>query len=658
MKKILVILGVFVLALVGCDKSGSSSSLGSDSTATVATTGKYSVYLAISGDTKLRSQTQTAKVTLNVRNNETGQSFTDASNEIYSNVTFTTGKGLVYEKDSSDARVYNVKIDPNPSGFTTGYISVTAKLSDGSTGASSVEVVGGSIAITGDSTVAGNGSATVSLTATYTDASGVAKSNTSLGVSYNSGTTANQTTDSDGKVTFDVGPFTNNGTSNTSESIVISDATSGISSTFVLSITPASAGQLELKPTSATDSASSFKVGSTYNLTLASSVNGTFNVTSNKQGVTMPSTVTVAGGTGSFDVSSATDTGSALITVTSAANSSVKTNLSITFVPAAPTKVRISASPTEINVQSNDIDKSAYSSLLRVKVTDDNFVAVPNVSVRFEVKSGTSGTVEPASGIVTTGGDGYASATFVAGSSPNTDAKVQVSLPDYSSGITYTGTDGNSTQDLTINVKELSLVIGKALGTSIKPVDENGTAATDGAFLRKEVYLTVTDGVGNAISGATVRMKPRYTRYGVGCYLWGGSAWTRQSTSSFSDAEQDANGNGQIDTGEDANGNGVLDPQGRATLVFYEVDSSTAVNGATGLTTSANGKVSFDIEYPRSEANWHEMELDVSAVKGNAQANLAVPFGFPGLADDYKSEAPTLPSRVSLHGVGTYTSCN
>jgi hypothetical protein len=89
----------------------------------------------------------------------------------------------------------------------------------------------------------------------------------------------------------------------------------------------------------------------------------------------------------------------------------------------------------------------------------------------------------------------------------------------------------------------------------------------------------------------------------------------------FGCVNEDANGNGVLDSGEDYNNNGILDPGNVATI-------------PSTVTLDSTGSAGFNITYQKSYGLWLEVNLQATAVVAGTESSTTVTFVLPDLASD------------------------
>lgn len=138
----------------------------------------------------------------------------------------------------------------------------------------------------------------------------------------------------------------------------------------------------------------------------------------------------------------------------------------------------------------------------------------------------------------------------------------------------------------------------------------------------KRYAAIVSDNAGIPKPNANVSAVLRARRYYVGYWVSNGTdAWGQVHLIAEGIESEDKNNPGVCDPGEDVNGDGVLTP---GNIASYTVESQTDANGVAVL----------NIVYPKSFAQWAQMELEVTAAVGGSEGVNAITIPLPILAAD------------------------
>ena len=160
---------------------------------------------------------------------------------------------------------------------------------------------------------------------------------------------------------------------------------------------------------------------------------------------------------------------------------------------------------------------------------------------------------------------------------------------------------------------------------------------------RKRYAAIVTDNAGIPKENVTVLATLRSTRYYVGYWASGTGGWSQVQLVPEGIPSEDAANFGICDALEDKNNDKVLTP---GNVASYTVHGQTDANGVAVL----------NIVYPKSFAQWAQMQLEVTASVGGTEGFSAMTIPLPILAADVTNEQVAPPSiartRGSLTGEG------
>ncbi|MFM1990051.1 MAG: hypothetical protein RJA99_3008 [Pseudomonadota bacterium] len=318
-----------------------------------------------------------------------------------------------------------------------------------------------------------------------------------------------------------------------------------------------------------------------------------------------------------------------------------------TFITQLPSDFDLQANPNSVSL--NVSGGGTQRSEIKVRVYDatTNRNPVTGAFVRFRLLNDPSGG-SLLSGGATTGTDGFASTTYIAGDRESGTDQVVVEA-------TVEGVAAPKTATLTVAGSPLFVSIGS--GNTL-------TDTGDKTTYQKDFNVRVTDSAGVAVKDVpvTVRLLPRY--YVKGRHWWNGLLWTngpmlvgsppvsvRQRAQC---ANEDLNFDGSINpTGgpaggtEDLNGDGRLWP-GQVAAARPRLNEA--------VRTDDTGSVKVSITYARSFAYWAAFEVQVSAQVGGSQGRATTPFLLVGAPEDFSSETTPPPGRDSPYG--TYIAPN
>ncbi len=161
---------------------------------------------------------------------------------------------------------------------------------------------------------------------------------------------------------------------------------------------------------------------------------------------------------------------------------------------------------------------------------------------------------------------------------------------------------------------------------------------TEQLSYRKRYAAIVTDNAGIPKPNATVLATLRAKRYYVGYWMKPQSGnWFQVQLDPDGIPSEDVANFGVCDAGEDVNGDHVLTP---GNVASYTVQSQTDSNGVAVL----------NIVYPKSFAQWAQMELEVTATVGGTEGANAITIPLPILASDVTNADVPPPSISRTRG--------
>jgi hypothetical protein len=252
---------------------------------------------------------------------------------------------------------------------------------------------------------------------------------------------------------------------------------------------------------------------------------------------------------------------------------------------------------------------------LTAAITDADGVAITGKTVAFAARDDANGVrIEvtraetDASGIAVArlllnGNSSERDVTVLASVDQKTPAELVIKV---SSTATGSSVEGSSRGELTVRLGTDNLI-------------EN---LTDQLSYRKRYAAIVTDNAGIPKANATVLATLRSKKYYVGYWVKPASGnWGQVQLVPDGIESEDVAGYGVCDAGEDVNGDDVLTP---GNVASYTVQSQTDANGVAVL----------NIVYPKSFAQWVQMQLEVTASVGGTEGFNAITIPLPILASD------------------------
>ena len=186
---------------------------------------------------------------------------------------------------------------------------------------------------------------------------------------------------------------------------------------------------------------------------------------------------------------------------------------------------------------------------------------------------------------------------------------------------------------------------------------------TGGLQYLKPFTVQVTDGNGNAISGASVDLSYTTTVYRKGSYQAVDSdipvdgepdVWAQITTISCN--AEDTNQNDIEEAGEDLDGDGILEPTNSATIAAHPTLTPTIISG-TRLVTDTNGLGYFALIYPKTEAGWVSILIQARTGVSGTEYQELFPFRLSLLNEDLEDITIAPPSGSTASRYGTVADC-
>ncbi|PZP97884.1 MAG: hypothetical protein DI587_16795 [Variovorax paradoxus] len=343
------------------------------------------------------------------------------------------------------------------------------------------------------------------------------------------------------------------------------------------------------------------------------------NFSSTRGTVSAGSATTDANGEAAVTVTSST---AGPATVTAQMTGGALTSVPLVFTASTPGAIVLQINP--VAIPPNASGSSANQAQLLAVVRDVSGNPVSGRTVNFTLVSDTSGG-RLVAGIGTTDANGQVSDTFISGPSSTATDGVQIRA-------TVAGTSIQSTASLTVSARALFISI--ATSNTIGNLDE--TTYT------KPFSLQVNDATGAAVANQTVVLSVWPTWYRKGVMAWNGSnAWAVAQSAWC--PNEDANKNGILDAGEDVNGSTRLEP------------GAPIVVAPGTVTTDANGRATFALNYGEQYARWVEIELTARALVAGTESSAVYKDVTWVLASDVTNE--TVAPAGAVSPFGTILSC-
>ncbi|MTV41011.1 Ig-like group 1 domain-containing protein [Duganella radicis] len=336
----------------------------------------------------------------------------------------------------------------------------------------------------------------------------------------------------------------------------------------------------------------------------------------------LASALTLSGGAATAYVN-ATSPGVATLTA-NAGGQTTQTDLEFVAPVTNLTTITVQADPAVVGV--NTPGSSSQQATLRAIVRDGTAQnnLVKNATVAFSIISDPSGGTLTQPAVVTTGSDGVATTSFIAGTAATATDGVQIQAK------LIGGSGPTAIAKLTVGAK--SLFISAGTGNTV------GTPSS--ATYQMDYAVIVTDAAGNAVSGIKLTASVLPVQYfkGYQAYTLPTGPW--EPIVRVACNNEDVNNNGILDPGEDFNGNGVLDP-------------GIPVTVTPSVTTDASGRAMVSLVYPRDRVYWLDVNLTIRGQASGTEASYTSLVHLMGLGTDYGTQNVSPPGRNSPYGVST-----
>jgi len=338
-------------------------------------------------------------------------------------------------------------------------------------------------------------------------------------------------------------------------------------------------------------------------------------------GAELTSPVAFAGGNATAYVKSTSAGVSTLNAIASSTGSTAQGVIEFVAPLLPSTTVTIQADPAVLGT--NTAGSTAQQATIRAVVRDGTALnnLVKNAQVSFSIISDPSGGSLTQPSIVTTGADGSAVISYIAGTSPTSVNGVAIRAQVLT-------TSASATVNLTVARKSLFISAGTG----------NSVVSPDSATYRLDYAVFVSDASGNAVPGVNVTASVRPRTYSKGILTFAGTEGPWATVITATCDNEDVDSNGILGGGEDRNGNGRLDP-------------GIPINVTSTGTTDASGKAIVSLSYPRDRTNWISVDL---TIRGQVSGSEATYVGFipalPGSAADFRDKDSDPPGKTSPYG--------
>lgn len=594
MKRILsIMLAVVVATAVGCSGGTNSFSAGTGpGNAAVS-----SVTILTSSPTIPSDGSSPADITALVR---------DTNNNLVEGAFVAFGAssgGLAVTQATTDVNGVATAVLNNAGDVSLRTITVTAQVNNVAD-ATTVDVVGTSLSLTGPASMVLNDTQTY--TATLRDAGGNGVAGQVVAVSSALGNTlsaASLVTDSTGAAQFAV-TAVNGGTDTLTASVLtltigLMVSISADSFTFTAPVPPPPPIEIDLNLSTPLivnwlQGGVPVADGSTVNF---STTRGTLSAAS----------ATTVGGNATVNIISA-NAGAA--TITASAPGGPTTTLDVEFVATVPNSITVQANPTTIA----PIEQSTITAVVRDPANN----LVKNVTVDFQLTDVTGGTLSVGSAV--TDSQGLASTAY--NSSTTTSAQDGVVVTATVQGTAVTGQ-----VFLTVAQRELFI----SLGTGNEIFEPNS------AQYRVEFVVQVTDAAGNGVQNVNVQMNLLSDFYHKGQWNVGPMSWIQNIVATCLD--EDVDRDGVLDPTEDFNASGALEAGNVATVT------------PGNIITDVDGFGIVNVFFPQDHARWVTVTLEARTSVQGTEFSQTSQFLLPIAASDVSDVMVAPPGINSPYGV-------
>lgn len=321
-------------------------------------------------------------------------------------------------------------------------------------------------------------------------------------------------------------------------------------------------------------------------------------------------------------------TGPGIATLTAkAGGQTTQADLEFVVPVTALTTISLQSDPGVIGVNTggSTTQQATLRAIVRDGTVQNNLVK--NATVSFSIVSDPSRGSLSLPAVVTTGDDGTATASFIAGPSatPTDGVKILATLLGGSS----------PSASVLLTVAQKSRFISAGTGNTV------GTP--NSATYQQDYAVIVTDAAGNAVPGVKLTASVLPANYYKGALQFQAPQGPWQPASRTSCPNEDVNNNGILDAGEDINTNGRLEP-------------GIPVTVTPSVTTDASGRATVSLIYPRDRVYWLDVNLTIRGQSDGTESIYSSLVHLLGLSTDYATQTVTPPGVTSPYGVATQ--CN
>ncbi|AKU22816.1 hypothetical protein ACZ75_16425 [Massilia sp. NR 4-1] len=319
---------------------------------------------------------------------------------------------------------------------------------------------------------------------------------------------------------------------------------------------------------------------------------------------------------------SATSPGQATLTATNTASGATAQS-TVEFVAPLSGVDTINVQADPAVVAANAPGSSSQQVALRAVVRDGSVSnnLVKGAQVAFSILADPSGGQLTQPSVVTTGSDGAATVSYVAGTSTTAVDGVQIMAR------LIGGSNASAIARLTVGRR--SLFISAGTGNTVQ--------TPDAATYRMDYSVFVSDAAGAAVPGVnlTASIKPRF--YYKGFLAFQGSDGPWAPSLYVQCANEDSDGSGIYSVAKDLNGNGRLDPGIPLTITANAV-------------SDARGQATISLSYPRDRVYWVDADMTIRGQVAGTEARYVGYVSLIGLATDYNNKDLIPPGQTSPYG--------
>lgn len=319
-------------------------------------------------------------------------------------------------------------------------------------------------------------------------------------------------------------------------------------------------------------------------------------------------------------------TGPGVATLTASAGAVIaQTDLEFLAPLTALASISLQADPAvvAVNTAGSTLQQSTLRAVVRSGPPLNNLIK--NASVAFSILTDPSGGSLSQPALVTTGADGTATVSFIAGATASALNGVQIQAR------LVGGSNASATVGLTVSQKSLFISAGTG----------NTLTAPNTAQYQADYAVMVTDAAGNPVSGIKLTASVLPTTYYKGKlgFIAPLGPW-EYAAPPVACPNEDLNGNGILDPDEDTNHNGALDPG-------IPVTVSPSV-----ITTDAQGRALVSLIYPKDRARWLDVNLTIRGPSSGTESVYNGLVHLAGVGADYTAQATSPPGAFSPYGTG------